>query len=98
MICAVHGMSAVGAFYWMNEADILIGSEDATFFDPHVSYGMTAALEPIGARYKMPLGEALRMTLVGNDERITAETALRIGLVTEITTPDALWDHAQELG
>lgn len=97
MICAVHGMAAGGAFYWMNEADILVCSEDATFFDPHVTYGMTAALEPIGARYKMPLGEVLRMTLLGNDERITAETALRIGLVTEITTPDALWDRAQEL-
>ncbi len=39
VICAVHGMAAGGAFYWINEADILICSEDATFFDPHVTYG-----------------------------------------------------------
>lgn len=97
LICAVHGMAAGGAFYWMNEADILICSDDATFFDPHVTYGMTSALEPIGAVYKMPLGEVLRMTLLGNDERITAETALRIGLVSEITSRDALWDRAHEL-
>src|SRR3546814_7578015 len=45
VIAAVHGMAAGGAFYWLNESDIIICSEDATFFDPHVTYGMTSALE-----------------------------------------------------
>mgnify|MGYP003674952096 FL=1 len=97
VICAVHGMAAGGAFYWINEADIVICSEDATFFDPHVTYGMTAALEPIGATYRMPLGDVLRMALLGNDERISATTALRLGLVTEVTPNEALWDRAQAL-
>ncbi len=97
VICAVHGMAAGGAFYWINEADIVICSEDATFFDPHVTYGMTAALEPIGATYRMPLGDVLRMALLGNDERISAATALRLGLVTEITAKDDLWARAQAL-
>ncbi|MBA4340262.1 MAG: enoyl-CoA hydratase [Hyphomonas sp.] len=97
VICAVHGMAAGGAFYWINEADIVICSEDATFFDPHVTYGMTAALEPIGATYRMPLGDVLRMALLGNDERISAATALRLGLVTEITAKDELWARAQAL-
>ncbi len=97
VVCAVHGMAAGGAMYWIAECDIIICSDDATFFDPHVTYGMTAALEPILARYRMPLGDVLRMTLLGNDERIGAETALRLGLVTEITTPEALWDRADEL-
>src|SRR3546814_14110778 len=55
VIAAVHGMAAGGAFYWLNESDIIICSEDATFFDPHVTYGMTSALEPIGMTYHMPL-------------------------------------------
>ena len=97
VICAVHGMAAGGAFYWINECDIVIASEDATFFDPHVTYGMTSALEPIGATYKMPLGDVLRMVLLGNDERIGAGTALRMGLISEITTPEALWGRAHEL-
>ena len=97
VVCAVHGMAAGGAFYWINEADIVICSEDATFFDPHVTYGMTAALEPIGATYRMPLGDVLRMALLGNDERISAATALRLGLVTEITAKDDLWARAQAL-
>lgn len=97
VVCAVHGLAAGGAFYWIAECDIVICSDDAAFFDPHVTYGMTAALEPILASYRMPLGDVLRMTLLGNDERISAATALRIGLVTEVTTPDALWDRADEL-
>ena len=97
IVAAVHGMAAGGAFYWLNEADIVIASEDATFFDPHVTYGMTSALEPIGATYKMPLGDVLRMVLLGNDERIGAGTALRIGLISEITTLDELWPRAHEL-
>ena len=97
VITAVHGMACGGAFYWINESDILIASEDATFFDPHVTYGMTAALEPIGARYRMPLGDVLRMTLLGNDERISARTALRIGLVSEVLPIDGLWKRAHEL-
>jgi enoyl-CoA hydratase/carnithine racemase len=97
VVAAVHGMCAGGAFYWINEADIVICSEDATFFDPHVTYGMTSALEPIGMTFKMPLGEVLRMVLLGNDERISADTARRIGIVTEVVANEALWEHARHL-
>jgi enoyl-CoA hydratase/carnithine racemase len=97
VIAAVHGMAAGGAFYWLNECDIVICSDDATFFDPHVTYGMTSALEPIGMTYKMPLQDVLRMVLLGNDERLSAETAMRIGIVSEVLALDALWPRAQEL-
>jgi len=97
MIAAVHGMAAGGAFYWLNEADIIIASDDATFFDPHVTYGMTAALEPIGMTYKMPLADVLRMVLLGNDERMSAEYAKSIGLVSEVVSSDTLWARAHEL-
>lgn len=97
VIAAVHGLCAGGAFYWINEADIVIASDDAAFFDPHVTYGMTAALEPIGLSYRLPLGEVLRMALLGNDERISAHTALRLGLVSEVLPLDDLWSRADEL-
>ncbi len=97
VITAVHGICAGGAFYWINESDIIICSTDAQFFDPHVTFGMTAALEPIGATYRMPLGDVIRMTLLGNDERISADTALRLGLVTEIVPLDKLWTRAHEI-
>ncbi|WP_405975880.1 enoyl-CoA hydratase/isomerase family protein [Streptomyces sp. NBC_00988] len=97
LVCAVHGMAAGGAFYWLNEADILICSEDAAFFDPHVSYGLTAALEPIGLARRIPLGEALRIALLGLDERLSAARALQIGLVSEVLPGEQLWDRADEI-
>jgi len=97
LVCAVHGMAAGGAFYWLNEADILICSQDATFFDPHVSYGLTAALEPIGLARRIPLGEALRIALLGLDERVSAARALQIGLVSEVLPGEQLWARADEI-
>src|ERR1700742_3784413 len=38
LVAAVHGLAAGGAFYWLNEADLIICSEDAQFFEPHVTY------------------------------------------------------------
>ncbi|MCX4815196.1 enoyl-CoA hydratase/isomerase family protein [Streptomyces sp. NBC_01239] len=97
VIAAVHGMVAGGAFYWLNDCDIVIGADDATFFDPHVSYGMTSALEPIGLARRIPLGEALRWALLGLDERMSAERAREIGLVSELVPYSRLWDRAAEL-
>src|ERR1700749_297712 len=97
VIAAVHGMAAGGAFYWINESDIVICSDDATFFDPHVSYGLTAALEPIGLARRIPLGEALRIALLGLDERMSAERAREIGLVSEVVGPAELRPRLAEI-
>jgi enoyl-CoA hydratase/carnithine racemase len=97
VVCAIHGMAAGGAFYWINESDIVICSEDATFFDPHVTYGMTSALEPIGLARRVPLGEVLRIALLGIEERVSATRALQIGLVSEVVPREQLWDRADQL-
>jgi enoyl-CoA hydratase/carnithine racemase len=97
VVCAVHGMCTAGAFYFVNESDVVICSDDATFFDSHVSAGLVCALEPIGLMRRIGLGEALRIALMGNDERIGADTALRIGLVSEVVSPDRLWARADEI-
>jgi enoyl-CoA hydratase/carnithine racemase len=97
VVCAVHGMVAGGAFYWLNESDIIISADDATFFDPHVSYGLTSALEPIGLARRVPIGEVLRWALLGLDERMSAARALQIGLVSELVPRSELWERADEL-
>src|SRR5262245_20288179 len=97
VVCAVHGICTAGAFYFLNESDIVICSSDATFFDSHVSTGRVAVLEPIGLSRRIHLGDVLRMALLGNDERITAETALRLGIVSEVTRPEDLWARAHQL-
>jgi enoyl-CoA hydratase/carnithine racemase len=97
LIVAVHGMCAGGAFYWLNESDVAICSDDATFFDPHTTYGMASALEPAALLRRVPFGEVMRMALFGNDERISAARALAIGLVSEVVGRDQLWERAQVL-
>jgi enoyl-CoA hydratase/carnithine racemase len=97
VVCAVHGICTAGAFYFLNEADVIICSTDATFFDSHVSAGMVSALEPVGLMRRIGLGETLRMALMGNDERVSAETALRVGLVTEVVERESLWARAHEI-
>lgn len=97
VVCAVHGICTAGAFYFVNESDVVICSPDATFFDSHVTYGMVSALEPVGLIRRIGLGETLRMALMGNDERVAADTALRIGLVTEVVERDRLWARAHEI-
>jgi enoyl-CoA hydratase/carnithine racemase len=97
LIVAVHGMCAGGAFYWLNESDVAICSDDATFFDPHTTYGMASALEPAALLRRIPFGEVMRMALFGNDERISAARALAIGLVSEVVGRDQLWERAHVL-
>ncbi len=97
VVCAVQGMCTAGALYFVNEADLVICSQEATFFDSHVTAGLVSALEPIGLMRKIGLGDTLRMALMGNDERVSADTALRIGLVTEVVAADELWSRAHEI-
>ena len=97
VVCAVQGICTGGAFYFLNEADIVICSEDATFFDSHVTYGYVCALEPVGLMRRIGLSQTLRIALSGNDERVTAATALRIGLVTEVVPADQLRSRAHEI-
>ncbi|MGV0804025.1 enoyl-CoA hydratase-related protein, partial [Mycolicibacterium elephantis] len=43
------------------------------------------------------IGETLRIALMGNDERVSADTALRIGLVSEVVSSEMLWERAHEI-
>lgn len=95
VVCAVNGMCAGGGQYLVNECDIVLASTGATFFDPHANGSIVSAVEPIGMLQRgVPLGDVLRWALMGSEERITAETAMRIGLVSEVVEPGDLWDRA----
>jgi len=97
VVSAVQGICTSGAFYFINESDVVICSTQATFFDSHVSSGLVCALEPIGMMRRIGLGETLRIALMGNDERVSADTALQIGLVSEVVAPEELWSRAHEI-
>lgn len=98
VIGALHGIVAGGAMYFVNECDFSICAESATFFDPHANAGIVSALEPMGMLpLGVPYGEVMRWALLGSEERITAQTALRIGLVTEVVPDEQLRTRAAEL-
>ena len=94
VIAAVNGMACGGALYLLGEADIIIAAEHATFFDPHVTYGMVAGFESVHLMQKLPLGETLRVALLGARERMSAERAHQLGLVSEIAPADELIERA----
>jgi enoyl-CoA hydratase/carnithine racemase len=94
IVAAVNGMACGGALYMLGEADIIIAVEDATFFDPHVTYGMTAGFESVHLLQKLPLGETLRVALLGAHERMSAHRAHELGLVSEVVPRDELLERA----
>jgi enoyl-CoA hydratase/carnithine racemase len=97
VITAINGICAGGAFYVVGGSDVVIVSDDATFFDPHVDFGLVAALEPISMLRRTPLGEVLRMSLMGVEERMSAQRAHQIGLASEIVPQEKLWERAQHV-
>jgi enoyl-CoA hydratase/carnithine racemase len=99
VITAVNGICAGGGFHWVADADIVIAASDAQFFDPHVSVGQVVSLEAIGLIRKMPAEAVMRMAFVGKYERMGAERALQLGMISEIVDPpERLRERAQELG
>ena len=94
VIAAVNGMACGGALYMLGEVDIIIAAEHATFFDPHVTYGMVAGFESMHMLQKMPLGETMRVALLGARERMSRERAHQLGLVSEVVPADELLERA----
>jgi enoyl-CoA hydratase/carnithine racemase len=94
VIAAVNGIACGGAFYMLGEVDFIIAAEHATFFDPHLTFNMAASFEPLQMTGRMPFGDLVRMTLLGSEERMSAERALQIGLVTEVVAGGELRDRA----
>jgi enoyl-CoA hydratase/carnithine racemase len=94
VVAAVNGMACGGALYMLGEADIIIAADHATFFDPHVSYGMVAGFESVHLLQKLPLGETLRVALLGVHERMSAARAYQLGLVSEVVPAAELLEKA----
>ena len=98
VICVVNGTCVGGGHHFVVDADIVIASRNARFIDSHVNVGMVGAIENIGLAKRLPLGTALRMTLMGSSYRLSSERAWQLGLVDELAeTPDEARALAREL-
>jgi E-phenylitaconyl-CoA hydratase len=97
VIAAVNGMVVGGGLHLVIDADLVVCSETATFFDTHVKVGLIAGLEPVSLTRKIPLEAVLRMALLGGSERLSAEQALGLGLVGEVLPSDEVIPRARAL-
>ena len=84
VICVVNGTCVGGGHHFVVDADIVVAARNAKFIDSHVNVGMVGAIENIGLAKRLPLGTALRMTLMGSAYRLPAERAFALGLVDEL--------------
>jgi len=99
VIAAVNGVCAGGGLHFVADADIVVAASDATFVDPHVSLGQASAYETIGLVRKSPMEPIVRMALVGAHERVDAERARQLGILSQVVDPpELLRDEAQALG
>jgi enoyl-CoA hydratase len=96
VVGAINGVAITGGLELALACDFRIGSTDARFADTHSRVGITPYWG-LTARLPQTVGQgwARRMSFTG--DFVDAATALRIGLLTEVTAPDGLLPRAVEL-
>lgn len=90
VLCAVNGVVAGGGWHFLWQSDFAIASTNATFLEPHVSIGWVPLREMVGMAMRAPQGPIRRMAYMGVAERMDAERAFQLGIVTELVAPEAL--------
>ena len=83
VVAGVHGYALGGAVGLVCCADIAIAAEDAVFAFPETKLGLVPAVISPFVLARIGTGQSRRYFLTG--ERFGAETALRIGLVHEVS-------------
>ncbi|BBY07997.1 enoyl-CoA hydratase [Mycobacterium noviomagense] len=96
VIGAINGAAVTGGLELALYCDILIASEQARFADTHARVGL---LPTWGLSVRLPqkvgVGLARRMSLTG--DYLSADHALRAGLVTEVVPHERLLPAAREV-
>lgn len=94
VIGAINGAAVTGGLELALYCDVLIASENARFADTHARVGL---LPTWGLSVRLPqkvgVGMARRMSLTG--DYLSADDALRAGLVTEVVAHDQLLPTAR---
>jgi enoyl-CoA hydratase/carnithine racemase len=96
VVAGVHGMCFAGGMEVALAADIIIAAEDTMLGQPEVRRGLFAfGGGAVRWAQRVGWGNAQRHLLTGDS--ISAEEALRIGLVQEVVPGDRLRDRAFEI-
>ena len=97
ILTAVNGICCGAGLDLVTTGDIVIASDRAEFFDPHVSIGLVSGREVVRLARALPTNVALRMALMGKHERLSAQRAYDLGLVSEVVEHDKLMERAYEI-
>lgn len=97
VVVAINGICCGAGVHWIWQNDIIICSENATFFDPHVTRGWVPVREMLGMATRLPFAIVMRMAVMGVTERVDAKRAYDLGLVTEVVPQDRLIPRATEI-
>lgn len=96
MIAAVNGYCLGGGLELALQCDLRIASTTASFALPEVKVASVPAVGGVQALLRaVPAAHAMKLALTG--DRIDAATALAIGLVSDVTDPEALMDEARAI-
>jgi len=93
-ILAVNGACSSGALHFLVDSDIAICSDDATFWDTHTGRESVVIWEILQMTRRIPYVVASRMALMAEQEKLSAQRALEVGLVNEVVPKAQLRDHA----
>ena len=94
-IAAVNGYALAGGCELALACDIRIASENASFALTEVTVGRGANFGSVMLQYLVPRGLAMQMLLTG--DRISAQEALRVGLVNRVVPSSELLSTAGAL-
>jgi enoyl-CoA hydratase/carnithine racemase len=97
VVAAVNGICCGAGLDLLTTGDVAIASEKAEFFDPHVSIGLVSGRESVRLSRVLPIGVAMRMALMGRHERLSAQRAYELGLISEIVPHDDIKKRAREI-
>jgi enoyl-CoA hydratase/carnithine racemase len=97
VVTAVNGICCGAGLDWVTTGDIAIASDQATFFDPHVSIGLVSGREVVRLARVLPTNVAMRVALMGRHERLSAQRVYELGLITEVVEHDKLLERALEI-
>ena len=97
ILTAVNGLCCGAGLDLVTTGDIVIASDRAQFFDPHVSIGVVSGREMVRLARVLPRTVALRMALMGRQERMSAQRAYELGMVSEVVPHEQLMARAREI-
>lgn len=95
IVGAAQATAVAGGFELLLNCDLAVGADTAMFGVPEVKRGLFAAGGGVYLSQRIPLAQALELTLTGDP--ITAQRAYELGLLNRVVSADKVLDTAIEL-